>query len=281
MPVISDREFHDIETSSYWLPKDDEEQMRLTGQHFAFKEMLEGNVVPSVPLDFNKGNLSVLDVGCGSGAWIMDMITDYPKCDYHGCDIVQAIPTNMMPKQFTFKIGNILETLPYEDNTFDFVHMRLMIFALREDEWPGAIKELLRVTKPGGLVQIVDANIELPEQKNTVFYRSLSAVHTICKAVGQNPRIGGELERLVKEAGNTTIIDSQFRYNDTTTGTRLAKKLIWCWLEGSKTGMTVAAPILGLNNKAEQENYLKELEHCMATTSGYYNVNVVVAQKLA
>jgi hypothetical protein len=31
MPVISDREFHDIETSSYWLPKDDEEQMRLTG----------------------------------------------------------------------------------------------------------------------------------------------------------------------------------------------------------------------------------------------------------
>lgn len=45
--------------------------------------------------------------------------------------------------------------------------------------------------------------------------------------------------------------------------------------------MTVAAPILGLTNKAEQENYLKELEHCMATTSGYYNVNVVVAQKLA
>ena len=95
------------------------------------------------------------------------MITDYPGCDYHGCDIVQAIPTNMMPKQFTFKIGNILETLPYEDNTFDFVHMRLMIFALREDEWPGAIKELLRVTKPGGLVQIVDANIEVSIQSVT------------------------------------------------------------------------------------------------------------------
>lgn len=27
----SDRNFHEVETSTYWLPKDEEEQLRLTG----------------------------------------------------------------------------------------------------------------------------------------------------------------------------------------------------------------------------------------------------------
>ena len=32
--IPTQREFHQIETSTYWLPKDDEEQMRLTGVRF-------------------------------------------------------------------------------------------------------------------------------------------------------------------------------------------------------------------------------------------------------
>ncbi|CEG65579.1 hypothetical protein RMATCC62417_02335 [Rhizopus microsporus] len=66
------REFHNDETSTYWLPKDDKEQMRLTGQHFIFKELFGGNVLPRVSevLDFEKG-ATILDVGCGSGVWVM------------------------------------------------------------------------------------------------------------------------------------------------------------------------------------------------------------------
>ncbi|CAO3675531.1 unnamed protein product [Rhizopus microsporus] len=238
--------------------------------------------MPSVTelIKFDNG-ACVLDVGCGSGAWIMDMISDYPNCDYHGCDIVDVVNTDMMPKQFTFKIGNILETLPYEDNTFDFVHMRLMIFALREDEWPGAIKELLRVTKPGGLVQIVDANIEMPTKQDDAFYRSVYAVHQTCAQRSQNPRIGGEIERIVREAGNTNIIDSQFRFNDTTTKTNSAKKLAWSWINGVKSTISVLGPVIGLENEYEQRNFLRELKYCMENISGYFNVNVVVAQKIA
>ncbi|RCH89889.1 hypothetical protein CU097_008311 [Rhizopus azygosporus] len=280
--IPSQREFHQVQQSTYWLPKDDEEQLRLTGQHFAFKETFGGNVMPSVTelIKFDNG-ACVLDVGCGSGAWVMDMISDYPNCDYHGCDIVDVVNTDMMPKQFTFKIGNILETLPYEDNTFDFVHMRLMIFALREDEWPGAIKELLRVTKPGGLVQIVDANIEMPAKQDDAFYKSVYAVHQTCAQRSQNPRIGGEIERIVREAGNTNIIDSQFRFNDTTTKTNAAKKLAWSWINGVKSTISVLGPVIGLENEYDQRDFLRELKHCMENISGYFNVNVVVAQKTA
>ncbi|KAG1226582.1 hypothetical protein G6F67_008918 [Rhizopus microsporus] len=151
----TNREFHKEESSTYWLPKDEEEQMRLTGQHYAFKSLFEGNVLPSVTdtLDFQKG-INILDVGCGSGVWIMDMVQEYPNCTYHGCDIVNILYKNVDVEQFTFSKGNVIKGLPYEDNTFDFVHMRFFVLALREDEWPMAIKELIRVTKPGGMVQI-------------------------------------------------------------------------------------------------------------------------------
>lgn len=89
---------------------------------------------------------------------LKDMIDDYPNCTYEGCDIVNVIDVNVMPKQFTFTIANVLEGLPYPDNSFDFVHMRLFIYALKKEEWPIAVKELLRVTKPGGFVQLMETD---------------------------------------------------------------------------------------------------------------------------
>lgn len=84
------------------------------------------------------------------------MITDYPNCTYHGCDIVDTTNKILKIDQFTFSQGNVAQKLPYADNTFDFVHMRLLVAALREDEWPMAIGELVRVTKSGGMIQLTE-----------------------------------------------------------------------------------------------------------------------------
>ncbi|CAO3657906.1 unnamed protein product [Rhizopus microsporus] len=75
------QEFHNDKTSGYWLPKGEEEQKRLTAQHFAIKSLYggannnicpSGNVMPSVTetLDL-EGGITILDVGCSSGAWNM------------------------------------------------------------------------------------------------------------------------------------------------------------------------------------------------------------------
>ncbi|KAG1027332.1 hypothetical protein G6F26_003520 [Rhizopus arrhizus] len=154
------RVFHNEKFSTYWFPKDEDEQQRLTGQHFAIKELYEGNVLSSIrqSLDFKKG-VSILDVGCSSGVWIMDMITDYPNCTYHGCDIVDTTNKVLKLNQFTFSYANVIIGLPYPDNTFDFVNLRFFIFALREEEWPRVIKEIIRVTKPGGMLQLTESDI--------------------------------------------------------------------------------------------------------------------------
>ncbi|CEJ03906.1 hypothetical protein RMCBS344292_17879 [Rhizopus microsporus] len=220
------REFHKEEASTYWLPKDEEEQMRLTGQHYAFKSLFEGNVLPSVTdaLDFQKG-INILDVGCGSGVWIMDMVQEYPNCTYHGCDIVNILYKNVDVKQFTFSKGNIIKGLPYEDNTFDFVHMRFFVLALREDEWSTAIKELIRVTKPGGMIQISEFGFQLPKDTTNIFYRTMSAFRDTCKAKGQNVYIGAELENMLSKFDGINITQSEC------SGTNTAKLFIWDALE--------------------------------------------------
>ena len=93
------------------------------------------------------------------------MIQEYPNCTYHGCDIADTRDKSMDVNRYTFSKGNVANKLPYEDNTFDFVHMRFLVLALREDEWPAAIKELIRVTKPEGMIQLVDFELHVAIHK--------------------------------------------------------------------------------------------------------------------
>lgn len=86
------------------------------------------------------------------------MATEYPNCTFEGCDIVTAIAPNVAHSQVQFHYGNIVEGLSYQDNTFDFVYMRFLVLGLREEEWPVAIREMLRVTKPGGMIQLLEVD---------------------------------------------------------------------------------------------------------------------------
>lgn len=92
------------------------------------------------------------------------MINDYPNCTYHGCDIADVTNKVLEIKQFTYKHGNVVKGLPYADNMFDFVHMRFFVYALRKEEWPIAIKELIRVVKPGGMLQLTEADPQVSIQ---------------------------------------------------------------------------------------------------------------------
>ncbi|CAO3701528.1 unnamed protein product [Rhizopus stolonifer] len=190
------RIFHVGQESTYWLPKDDDEQRRLTGQHFLYKEFYDGsNILPSVKekLNLEKG-VKVLDVGCGSCVWIMDMITDYPNCEYHGCDIEDITNKLLRLDKFTFTYGNVVIGLPYEDNTFDFIYMRLFMYALRAEEWAPAISEVIRVVKPGGMIQFFEAGIEASDNSCYAYDKLVKALNTIAISRGQNINITLELE---------------------------------------------------------------------------------------
>lgn len=87
------------------------------------------------------------------------MAIDHPEYDITGIDMADMFPTTIRPENVTFILRDVIEGgLPYPDNTFDFIHLRLMIVAFRATEWPVMLAEIFRVLKPGGLLGLVESD---------------------------------------------------------------------------------------------------------------------------
>lgn len=66
----------------------------------------------------------VLDVGCGPGSWAMEIAGEYPKSQVVGIDINPMFPRDIKPSNCTFHQYNLLDGLPFEDGSFDYIFMR-------------------------------------------------------------------------------------------------------------------------------------------------------------
>lgn len=156
---VSGREY--LAIAPYFLPKDDEEVNRLDFQHFLFRGALKGNY--AAPL---QAPASILDVGAGTGRWAMEMAAAFPHANVIGLDVVPPPADDAVtlgqgldrrPNNYVYVQGNVLDGLPFPNATFDFVHQRLLVAAIPEDRWQWVVGELLRVTKPGGWIELLEA----------------------------------------------------------------------------------------------------------------------------
>ncbi|RHZ87026.1 hypothetical protein Glove_41g82 [Diversispora epigaea] len=158
---IGDRKHcnNDLDDVNYIYPVDDDEIDRVQMQHFMYKHVWGGNFSSPVQDLLQKEDTKILDIGCGSGAWVLEMATEYQNPQFTGIDVAPLYPTEIKPENVTFQQANVLLGLPFEDNTFDFVYIRFMIFAFSVEDWERAIKEVVRVTKPGGWVEIMEKDL--------------------------------------------------------------------------------------------------------------------------
>ncbi|RIB23369.1 S-adenosyl-L-methionine-dependent methyltransferase [Gigaspora rosea] len=143
-----------MESVIYPLQNDENEQDRLNLLHILLKYVWKGNFSAPINHILAKSGAKILDIGCGAGSWSLDMATTYPTIDVTGLDISQYQPIQTMPNNFTFVKANVLEGLPFEDNTFDFVFQRFMTGGYTKDKWPYVMNEIARVLKPGGFLEV-------------------------------------------------------------------------------------------------------------------------------
>jgi len=91
----------------------------------------------------------------------MNMALDYPVSIFVGIDIAPLFPENHPPNAAFLKC-NIMDGLPFPDNTFDFVRQAFVIICINWRSWKEkVVKELIRVTKPGGYIEIMDIQREI------------------------------------------------------------------------------------------------------------------------
>lgn len=141
----------------YVLPKDEQEVNRLDFQHFMLRYMLHGDYVAPIGTP-----TTILDVGCGTGRWPIEMAIQFPAASVIGLDLHdpdEERNTGQRPKRpenYAFLSGNVLEGLPFVDECFDFVHMRGLAAALPTGRWQDVADELARVTHSGGWVEVIE-----------------------------------------------------------------------------------------------------------------------------
>ncbi|KAF8573567.1 hypothetical protein K439DRAFT_1642896 [Ramaria rubella] len=109
-----------------------------------------------------------LDLGCGTGAWILDAAKEWKDCRFVGFDLVHIQPRRqLLPRRLSERIqwvhGNFLTgRLPFEDNSFDHVHLHRVGWGIAETQWDGLFEEIARVLRPGGAVEVAEEDILFP-----------------------------------------------------------------------------------------------------------------------
>ncbi|HZU16111.1 MAG TPA: class I SAM-dependent methyltransferase, partial [Candidatus Dormibacteraeota bacterium] len=89
-----------------------------------------------------------------TGQWGFEVGHQFPGALVVGFDLVRGKPG--APPRYRHVRGNLLQGLPFRDGVFDFVHQRLLVSGIPVAEWPGAVRELVRVTRPGGWAELVE-----------------------------------------------------------------------------------------------------------------------------
>jgi len=139
----------------YRLPADDEELERLNKQHEMFCKVM-GRYPPDMPqimADDGFQVKAILDLGCGSGSWIMDMAREFPDCSAVAVDLV-PMQSLSMPQNCRSEVDDINLGLEHFYGDFNVVHCQLISSGIRD--YHGLINHISHVLRPGGLMDLTE-----------------------------------------------------------------------------------------------------------------------------
>lgn len=102
-------------------------------------------------------NSRILDIGCGKGRYLKNLIEDITERDYYAVDVSKRVMSYINDDRITCKQGAITN-IPWPTDFFDLVYCcESLEHAI---DINSAVKEMIRVTRPGGRIVIVDKPIE-------------------------------------------------------------------------------------------------------------------------
>ncbi|RYP13117.1 hypothetical protein DL767_010876 [Monosporascus sp. MG133] len=145
------------------MGNDADELQRLRSQHGLLKHEMNGRLV-FAPIDFSRAGLRIFDSATADGTWLRDLCNDIPNGTankYVGIDIETSfVPEKLEP---WLEIENQSMEQHFREewtNSFDLVHMRLGLAAATEWGPQRVVSNLATLVKPGGWIQLVEADWE-------------------------------------------------------------------------------------------------------------------------
>ncbi|KAJ4395751.1 hypothetical protein N0V85_006446 [Neurospora sp. IMI 360204] len=162
--TIHGRTYHgEIGNAESWEPNDERHNEALDLAHHVYTVVLDGKLY-NAPLDKKKVQ-KVVDIGTGTGLWAIDFADEFPNAEVIGTDITPIQPS-WVPANVKFELDDCNREWTWPDNTFDFVHMR-MLFGIIED-WDAIFRQAYRTCKPGGYTESFISESSFRSEDGTV-----------------------------------------------------------------------------------------------------------------
>ncbi|KAG2187244.1 hypothetical protein INT44_004929 [Umbelopsis vinacea] len=242
---IKGRRFTDTQGSSYLFPVDKPEQDRQRMQAYVLKWAFGRSFLAPVSTLLKKG-CRVMDIGCGVGAWAIDIALDYQKTNVVGIDVAdifllhqgtrlanrsysvsstslpsdnvssnpkssssasQTTSENSEVSNIRFEECNVLNGILYPDDHFHYIHQAHMAFAYTRSQWKQVLQEAVRVLAPGGYIELVE--IEFPGRRYgpKATHVAQKALHVVSDR-GFDAGVATDLQELLRCSGMTDISGS-------------------------------------------------------------------------
>nr|GAT44122.1 MAP kinase kinase kinase [Mycena chlorophos] len=157
---------------AYPLDPYDTSLMDADRQTWELMRKLNRNGSPSFHNYGGRAPRSVLDLGCGSGTWLLDAATSWPAAQVIGFDRTETL-RGMWPiaqgngiDNIQFVRGNFVkDPLPFPDGSFDFVRMANLALCIPQSRWEFVLREAHRVLVVGGRLEFIDDHVFFPYAK--------------------------------------------------------------------------------------------------------------------
>lgn len=110
----------------------------------------------------------VLDLGCGTGSWVVQCAQEWKDTTFVGLDLVSIQPNlkhlgdPSLALRVEWVTANFLKPLPFKDGEFDFVHVRRIARGVPENQWEALLDEITRVLMTGGAFEMVEEDLFFP-----------------------------------------------------------------------------------------------------------------------
>ncbi|GAC1681484.1 MAG: hypothetical protein NVS9B9_03240 [Ktedonobacteraceae bacterium] len=198
------------EKNTYIIADAPSEVTRLEAQARMFNDAMHEPLAEQGGCD---GFTAILDVACGPGTWVHMIASRCPEAAVTGIDIsassiayaIQVAVTRHL-SNVRFEQMNALETLAFDDGSFDLVNICLAMGFVGKEQWGAFLQEYIRVLRPGGVLRWTEgergfSNAVAVETLYNGLCQALLYSDQSFSATGAGFGIGASMPTMLKDAG--------------------------------------------------------------------------------
>ncbi len=157
-----------------------------------------------------KGDETILDAGCGTGALLRVLKGLYPGIDAMGLDpdgpALRIARAKSSGKGLEIQwLRGFMSDIPLADDSIDLVASTLAFHHVGEADKASSLKECLRILRPGGRLFLLDMAPDDSTSTGKLYFRAIHPFEPVCTT--------GELVKMVKGAGFSEVrLVRRYRY---------------------------------------------------------------------